>query len=144
MLVTSIDDIREHLATARTIAVLGAHHEAQKPAYYVPAYLHRVGYHIIPVNPAFAGETLFGEIVRPSLAGVVCDMVDIFRRPEALPGHLDEILALTPRPRTIWLQLGIVNRAFTDRLVAEGLDVIEDRCTYADHRLFGLPKKVPT
>ena len=141
MLVTQLDDLREHLASARTIAVLGAHRDPRKPAFYVPDYLHRMGYRIIPVNPTLAGETLFGEAVRPSLAGVVCDLVNVFRRPEALPGHLAEILALTPRPRTIWLQLGIVNRAFTDRLLAEGFDVVEDRCTYADHRLFGLPKK---
>jgi len=147
VLVTRLDDVRERLATAETIAVLGAHHEPQRPACYVPAYLHRMGYRILPVNPALTGMTLFGETVVASLSELAapCDIVDIFRTPAALPGHLAEILALGPNVNghapTIWLQLGIVHRAFCDALVQAGFDVVEDRCTYADHRLFGLPKK---
>lgn len=149
MLVTRLDDVRERLARAQTIAVLGAHNEPQRPACYVPAYLDKMGYRILPVNPSLAGTTLFGETVVASLGELVAppDMVDIFRTPSALPGHLAEILALGPDaasgPRIIWLQLGIVHRAFCDALVQAGFDVIEDRCTYADHRLFGLPKKAP-
>lgn len=88
-----------------------------------------MGYRILPVNPAFAGQTLFGETVVASLAELpaACDMIDVFRRPEALPAHLDEILALAPRPRTIWLQLGITHARFTAALVAAGFDVVEDR-----------------
>ena len=143
MLVTTLDDVREHLASAGTIAVLGAHVETWKPAFYVPDYLHRMGYRVLPVNPLFAGRTLFGETVVASLAELVApvDMIDIFRRPEALPGHLDEILAVVPRPRTIWLQLGISHARFTATLVERGYDVVEDRCTYADHRLFALGPK---
>jgi len=149
MLVIRLDDVRERLARAETIAVLGAHNEPHRPACYVPAYLHRMGYRILPVNPSLAGTTLFGETVVASLGELVapCDMVDIFRTASALPGHLGEILALGPdakgHPRVIWLQLGIVHRAFSDTLSKAGFDVVEDRCTYADHRLFDLPKKAP-
>lgn len=147
MHVTRLDDIRERLAAADTIAVLGAHHDEQRPAAYVPAYLYRMGYRILPVNPGLAGRTLFGETVVATLAELAasCDIVDIFRTPAALPGHFEEILALGTeargRPRLIWMQLGIVHRAFRDALVHAGFDVVEDRCTLADHRLFELPKK---
>jgi len=149
MLLTRLDDIRERLAAAETIAVLGAHHETQRPAFYVPAYLYRMYYRVLPVNPRLAGTTLFGETVTASLAELPapCDLVDIFRTPSALPGHFEEILALGPeargRARVIWLQLGIVHRVFRDALVHAGFDVVEDRCTLADHRLFELPKKSP-
>lgn len=143
MLVTTLADVREHLASAKTIAVLGAHVDPWKPAFYVPDYLHHMGYRVLPVNPAFAGRTLFGETVVASLAELAApvDMIDVFRRPEALPGHLDEILAVAPRPRTIWLQLGIAHARFSAALVERGYDVVEDRCTYADHKLFGLGPK---
>ena len=132
--------IAEALRTARVIAVLGAHHEPSRPAFYVPEYLHGQGYRILPVNPQLAGRSLWGEPVRASLAelGVAVDIVDVFLRPDLLPGHLAEILAMSPRPRLVWLQQGIRNDAFARALDAEGLDVVQDRCTLADHRRLGV------
>lgn len=126
------------LKTARVIAVLGAHDNPIKAACYVPEYLHEQGYRILPVNPALVGKELFGEKVRATLAeiGEPVDVVDVFRRPELLPGHLADILAMAPRPKVVWLQLGIRNDAFARDLVAAGLDVVQDRCTLADHRRF--------
>jgi len=143
VLLTSHADLRERLANARTIAVLGAHHERHRAAFYVPDYLRHVGYRVLPVNPLLAGEALFGERVVATLSDLSepVDMLDVFRRPSALPAHLEEILALPWRPGTIWLQLGVVHADFTRTLVAAGYDVVEDRCTLADHRMFGLPAR---
>ncbi|MEO7329092.1 MAG: CoA-binding protein [Minicystis sp.] len=130
--------IRETLKSARTIAVLGAHHAPSRPAFYVPEYLHEQGYRVLPVNPTLVSKTLFGEPVRATLAelGEAVDIVDVFRLAELLPGHLTDILAMNPRPKVVWLQLGIRNDAFARSLVEEGIDVVQDRCTLADHRRF--------
>jgi len=131
------DEVTRVLSQSRVIAVLGAHDEAGRAAFYVPDYLFEQGYRILPINPALAGRELWGEKVRRSLgelAGEQVDLVDVFRRPEALPGHLDELLAMKPAPKAIWFQLGIRNDAVAAKLVAAGIDVVQDRCTLADHR----------
>jgi predicted CoA-binding protein len=133
-------DVREALASARVVAVLGAHHEASRPAFYVPEYLREQGYRVVAVNPALAGRELFGALVEAKLADVPgpVDLVDVFRRSELLPGHAAEILAMRPLPKLVWLQQGIRNDAFAKELVAAGIDVVQDRCTLADHRRFGI------
>jgi predicted CoA-binding protein len=138
--IVDIASVRLALERAPTIALLGASPRPSRPAHYVPAYLLEHGYRILPVNPVYAGQELFGETVRATLAELdePVDMVDIFRRADDLPGHLDDLLAMVPRPTTVWLQLGIRHQAFTDRLVGEGFDVVQSRCTLADHRAWGL------
>ena len=142
---TTDRQITEVLRGARTIAVLGAHSEPSRPAFYVPDYLHAQGYRILPVNPQLAGQTLWGQTVRRSLAdlGEPVDIVDVFRRPDLLPGHLAEIRAMVPRPRLVWLQLGIRNDAFARDVEAAGIDVVQDRCTLADHRALGVGRVGP-
>lgn len=137
---TSAADIRAVLERSRTVAVLGAHHERARPAYYVPDYLRGVGARILPVNPALVGRTLWSEPVRATLAelGEPVDVVDVFRRSEALPDHLDDLLAMNPRPAVVWLQQGIRNEAVAAALIAAGIDVVQDRCMLADHRRMGL------
>jgi len=135
------DEIREALRRTRTVAVLGAHDEAGRAAFYVPDYLHDQGYRVLPVNPYLAGRELWGEPVRKSLLeleGEAVDLVDVFRRGAALPHHVAEILGMTPRPRLVWFQLGIKNQAVANQLVAAGFDVVQDRCTLADHRRLGI------
>lgn len=138
--ITAPSAIAEALRSARTVAVLGAHHDASRAACYVPDYLHAQGYRVLPVNPALVGKTLWGEPVRETLAslGERVDIVDVFRRPDLLPGHLADILAMSPRPRIVWLQLGIRNDAFARDLMAAGIDVVQDRCALADHRAMGI------
>lgn len=133
---TSDPEIASVLRSARTIAVLGAHEQPQKPAFYVPDYLHGQGYRIVPVNPQLAGKVLWGERVRGALSeiGEPIDIVDVFRRPEALPGHLDDLLAMSPRPKLVWLQLGIRNDTFARAVQDAGMDVVQDHCALADHR----------
>ncbi len=137
---TAAADVRAVLERARTVAVLGAHDDPSRPAHYVPDYMHGVGSRILPVNPALVGKTLWGEPVRASLVelGVTVDVVDVFRRSEAVPAHLDELLAMRPLPAVVWLQTGIRNDTVAAALVAAGIDVVQDRCMLADHRRMGL------
>lgn len=133
-------EVRQVLESARTIAVLGAHASMARPAAYVPSYLKGVGYRVIPVNPRFAGQTILGEVVRARLADISepVDIVDVFRRSEDVPAHVDDILAMRPLPKVVWLQMGISNDDAAAALIAAGIDVVQDRCTLADHRRFGL------
>lgn len=134
----TIDDarLREILTSSPTVAVLGIHHEPEKAAFYVPEYLHDAGYRIIGVNPVFADQTMFGERVRRTLTevDVPIDLVDVFRRPELIPAHVEDILAMKPRPKVVWFQLGIRNDDAAKILEAAGITVVQNRCTLADHQ----------
>jgi uncharacterized protein len=125
------------LRDARRIAVLGIKTEAQSTAaaYYVPAYLHRAGYDIIPVPVYYPDvETILGESVYRRVADVPgeVDLVVVFRRPSDIPAHVDDILA--KRSRAVWFQLGIRHDEAAQRLADAGIDVVQDRCTMIDHR----------
>lgn len=132
--------LREILTSSPTIAVLGVHNEPEKAAFYVPEYLHDEGYRIIGVNPMFAGEELFGEKVRTTLAeiGEPIDVVDVFRRPEQIPEHVEDLLAMNPRPKVVWFQLGIKNEDAAKILESAGILVVQNRCMLADHQRLGL------
>jgi len=135
-ILTEVDEIRPILMGAKTVAVLGAHPQSSRPAHYVPAYLHEQGIEILPVNPGFTGQTLFGAPVHATLSELGCpiDIVDIFRHPRFLPDHLDDILAMDPLPHCVWFQSGIIHDDVAAQLSEAGLHVVQDRCTYADHR----------
>ncbi len=137
-LVTQTAQVRQILTEHKVIAVVGFHHDAMKPAYYVPEYMHRQGYTIIPVNPALAarGESFFGHKAVATLAEITTpvDIVDVFRRSDKVREHLPDILAMTTPPKVVWLQLGIRDDATARELSARGIDVVQDRCLLADHR----------
>ena len=135
-LLTQTNDIRRVLDTSKTIAVLGAHTNERKAAYYVPRYLADNGYTLYPVNPVFEGETLFSNSVVADLGALnePVDVVDVFRRSEHLSAHLPEILAMQPLPKTVWLQLGIYSEEVAQQLIDAGIDVVQDRCMLADHQ----------
>jgi predicted CoA-binding protein len=132
--------LRELLTTSPTIAVLGIHNQPEKAAFYVPEYLHEEGYRIIGVNPLLAGEQLFGEPVRKTLSeiDVPVDLVDVFRRSELIPQHVEDLLAMSPRPKVVWFQLGIRNEDVARVLEASGITVVQNHCTLADHQRLGL------
>jgi uncharacterized protein len=132
--------LREILTTSPTIAVLGLHHEPEKAAFYVPEYLHDEGYRIIGVNPQFSDQELFGQKVRNTLAEIdePVDLVDVFRRAELIPQHVEDILAMKPRPKVVWFQLGIKHEDSARILEAAGITVVQNRCTLADHQRLGL------
>jgi len=127
------------LGHAKTIAVLGIHPDPSRPANYVPAYLFEQGYRILGVNPVLVGTELFGQPVVATLADLhePVDLVDVFRRADALPAHQAELLA-TSAP-VIWFQSGIFNDLVAEVLAAGGKEVVQDRCTLADHQRLGLP-----
>ena len=124
------------LDQARVIAVLGAHVVEHKPAFYVPDYMHAQGYRILPVNPTLLGSRRWGEAFRPLLADLEerADVVNVFRRSAAVPGHVDDVLAMTPRPRWAWLQLGVRHDGAAATLERAGIEVIQDLRLLADHR----------
>lgn len=124
------------LREVRTIAVLGAKSEAGQPAFYVPSYLKSRGYRILPVNPTRAGERILGETVVATLADLPerVDAIEVFRRPQFLPGHASEILRLPWKPAVVWFQLGIRHDGAAAELAQAGIRVVQDRCMMPEHR----------
>ncbi|MBP5856787.1 CoA-binding protein [Marivibrio halodurans] len=132
--------IRDILRDTRVIAMVGASTNWNRPSYFAMKYLQQKGYRVIPVNPRAAGETLLGETVVGDLAGLEdpVDMVDIFRNSEAAGGIVDQALALDPRPKVIWMQLGVVNHEAAARAEAAGVRVVMNRCPKIEYaRLSG-------
>ena len=121
----------------RTIAVVGMKGEDQgdEPAHEIPALVQSLGRRVIPVNPKLVDqeptETL-GERAYPDLASVPepFDLVDVFRRSDAIPEVAAAVLALPPerRPKVVWLQSGIRHDDAARRLADAGIDVVQDRC----------------
>lgn len=129
---TEEEDLAVVVRSMKTIAVLGMKGDdrADESAYSIPAMLQARGFRVIPVNPKISGS--LGETAYPDLASVPepFDLVDVFRRIDAIPGHVEQILALPTerRPRVVWLQSGIHHDDATERLLAAGIDVVQDRC----------------
>jgi predicted CoA-binding protein len=136
-LVESNRGIRELLAATRRIAVLGIKTEAQagQPAYYVPRYLLQAGFDVIPVPVYFPEVTrILNQKVYRSLADIPgpIDLVDVFRRPQDIAAHLDDILA--KRPKAVWFQLGIREDEVAQKLAEAGIKVVQDRCLMVEHQ----------
>ncbi len=130
---SSIDDL---LRNTKTIAVLGIKPEshAHQPAHYVPAYMHSKGVDVIPV-PVYFPETteILGKPVFRTLAAIgrPIDMVNVFRRPDDIPQHIDDILAA--KPKSVWFQLGIRNDEAAQRFAEAGIKVVQDRCLMVEY-----------
>lgn len=136
-ILTDDEAIRDLVRRVRRVAVLGIKTEAKsdQPAFYVPEYLAKAGLDVVPVPVYYPDVTqILGRPVYRALADVPgdLDLVDVFRRPEDLPGHVDDILA--KRPPAVWLQTGIRNDAFAERLAREGIQVVQSRCLMVEHR----------
>ncbi|HVI50580.1 MAG TPA: O-acetylhomoserine aminocarboxypropyltransferase [Candidatus Sulfotelmatobacter sp.] len=116
------------LKSVNTIAMVGASTNWNRPSYFVMKYLQGKGYRVIPVNPGAAGQELLGETVRASLSDIVepVDMVQVFRKPEAVPPIADEAVAIGAK--VLWLQLGVRHDGAAAKAEAAGLTVIQDRC----------------
>lgn len=134
----TLQDVGRILRDHKVIAVVGFHPDPMKPAHYVPEYMYRQGYTIIPVNPALAarGESFFGHKAVSTLAEIALsvDVVEVFRRSDKVGVHLADMLAMSPLPKVVWLQQGIRNEEVAAELLAHGVDVVQDRCMLADHR----------
>ena len=136
-LLESSDHIRDLLKRTRRIAVIGIKTEAQsfQPAFYVPEYVQSEGYEIIPV-PVYYPEvtTILGQPVYRRVADIPgeVDMVNVFRRSQDVPPHVDDILA--KRPKAVWMQSGIRHDEVAERLARAGIDVVQDRCLMVEVR----------
>lgn len=125
------EDIRALIERTRRIAVLGIKPEsrADRPAHYVPAYVQTAGFEIIPVPVYYPEVTeILGQPVYRRLVDVPgrIDLVNVFRRPEHIPQHVEDILAAAPA--AVWMQAGIRNDAVAETLARAGIDVVQDRC----------------
>ncbi len=127
-----MDPIKKVLEESKTIAIVGASDNPQRPSYDVAQYLQRQGFRIIPVNPALT--ELFGEKVYPDLLSIPepVDVVDIFRRPEAVPEIVEQ--AIAKRVKVVWMQPGAENMQAAERVMEAGLEVIMGVCMMREHR----------
>ena len=132
--------LRDILRKSRVFPLVGVSPNPVRPSHFVGRYLGLKGYKVVPVNPGHAGERLWGQEVRASLSDIPepVDVVDIFRSSDAVPGIVDEVLAMDPLPKVIWMQIGVTHAAAAARAEAAGLTVIQDRCPKIEYqRLFG-------
>jgi len=136
-ILTNPEQIAEVIRDTKTIAVLGIKPESHssQPAFYVSKYMQNAEYKIIPVPVYYPDITeILGEKVYRKLADIPdeIDMVNVFRRPQDIPQHVDDIIA--KRPKSVWFQLGIVNDEAAERLAEAGIKVVQDKCLMVEHR----------
>jgi len=130
--------IKELLDNTHRIAVLGIKPDPLQPAAYVPEYARNAGYEIVPVPVYYPDLTeMNGAKVYRKLVDIPgdIDMVNVFRRPNDIPPHVDDIIA--KRPKSVWFQLGIRNDDAAERLARAGIDVVQDHCLLVELRRIG-------
>ncbi|HUP67567.1 MAG TPA: CoA-binding protein [Sphingomicrobium sp.] len=139
MPLTRDEDIAELLTNARTIAVIGASDRPDRASYGVMRFLQDHGYRVLPVNPQITGEHVLGEFVWRELAqiGVPIDIVDIFRRPDAVDEAVEQ--AVFVGAKAVWMQIGVVNEDAAARAEQAGLKVVMDRCLKIEIARLGIP-----
>src|SRR5690606_20271993 len=128
------------LEGVRTVAVVGASANEVRPSYFVAKYLIDKGYTIFPINPGHADRQILGRMTYARLADVPepIDMVDIFRTSSAVPSIMDEVLALDPLPKVVWMQLTVRHDEAAARAEAAGSKVVMNRCPKIEYaRLSG-------
>ena len=138
---TSDEDIRRILTTTRRIAVVGASGNPSRPSNGVTRFLIGCGYDVTPVNPGLAGQALHGRMAVATLdQAVPLDMVDLFRASDQVGPFVRYAIRLGAR--TIWMQLGVIDRAAAEEAEAAGLAVVMDRCPHIEWGRLGLPRRI--
>ena len=122
------DYLRQILGEVKTIAMVGASTNWNRPSYFALKYLQRKGIRVIPVNPGSAGEDLLGERIIDFLEAIEADvdMVDVFRRSSEAGAITDQVIAIGAK--VIWMQIGVRDDRAAERAKAAGLKVVMDRC----------------
>jgi uncharacterized protein len=136
-ILTSPADVAKQIRETKRIAVLGIKPEshAGQPAYYVPKYMAAKGYEIVPVPVYYPEVTeILGQKVYRDLKEIPgeVDMVNVFRRPNDIPPHVEDIIRI--RPTSVWFQLGIRNDEAAEKFAREGIKVVQDLCLMVEHR----------
>ena len=130
-------DILELLSGTRTIAVVGASPDPSRHSHRVLRYMKQAGFRMLPINPLAAGQEIAGEPVLASLADMPApvDLVNVFRRQDAIPSVVADVLAsATPkRIRALWLQLDLYDEDAARRAREAGLEVVMDRCLKVEY-----------
>ena len=134
--------LRAILERTKVIACVGVSINPLRPSYFVARYLGLRGFTIVPVNPLHTGEQLFGTEIYPDLTAIPramnVDMVDIFRRSDAVPAIVDEALQVLKSLRTIWMQIGVTHAGAASKAASRGVTVIQNRCPKIEYqRLHG-------
>lgn len=128
------------LAGVRTIAVVDVSPKPVRPSHDIFLYLLNAGFDVFPVNPGHAGRLIGGRQIFARLADIPAelDLVDVFMSPGVTTRVVDQALALTVKPKVIWMQPGTANEEAEATAVTAGIDVVMDRCIKVEHaRLFG-------
>ena len=138
----SDSQLRAILQRTKVIACVGVSTNPLRPSYFVARYLGLRNFTIVPVNPSHAGEQLFGTEIYPDLTAIPramnVDMVDIFRRSDAVPAIVDEALQVLAGLRTIWMQIGVQHAGAASKATGRGVTVIQNRCPKIEYqRLHG-------
>ncbi|KEJ89320.1 CoA-binding protein [Sulfitobacter donghicola] len=132
--------LRKILKRMKRVAIVGISDNPVRASYFVARYLSLRGIELVPVNPKLAGQSLFGAKVVGSIAEIEgsVDMIDIFRRSDAVPAIVDEALEHLPDLQTVWMQIGVENAEAAATAEAKGIDVVQNRCPKIEYqRLFG-------
>jgi len=129
---TEDQKLKEILAQTKTIAVVGLSPEPDRPSHEVAAYMQKQGYKIVPVRPGV--DKILGEKAYASLKDIPfeIDLVDIFRKPDAISAIVDE--AIEKKAKAVWMQLGLEHNEAAQKAVTHGLKVVQDRCLAVEHK----------
>jgi predicted CoA-binding protein len=125
------EEIERILKDSKVLAVVGLSDKPERDSHRVAAYLQKRGYRVIPVNPKV--KEILGERAYPSLREVPekIDIVDVFRKPDAVPAIVDEAIAVGAK--TVWMQEGIAHNASAEKARAAGLRVVQSKCIMREH-----------
>ena len=124
--------VEKIVSTYTTVAVVGISKKEDRDSYRVAKYLKEHGFTVVPVNPA--ADEIIGEKCYKSLADIPfkVDVVDVFRKPSALPALADEIIAHAPK--AAWFQIGVINNDAAQKVADAGIEVVQNLCMMVEHK----------
>lgn len=128
-------DLRALFAATKTIAIIGMSTRTDRPSNEVATVMQREGFHIFPVNPAYAGQTILGETFVPTLADIAVpiDIVDCFRKSEDMVAVALAAAAMRPLPKVLWMQLGVENETAAKIARDAGIAVVQNQCVEIEY-----------